>query len=621
MNILNLIFYSLFLISFSSGLSLLLSRLFRLEPSFALFFSQSLLIIIMFIAGLLDILNISSIILPIGSIIYLIYLFFLASTSNDGTLLKLKLFFKQNYLVYAALLVAPFIFDGQFVGHNDEFNFWASSVKEMLSNHRLATADSAIYYKMYHPGLTLYHYVNLRIIGNLEPNIYISYLLLNLSAINIISHRFRNFNFVRPLVFICITWLSYKVLGLGFKMLIADQYLANAFFACLFIILFSMPVRKLTFLIIPISALALAKHPGLMLGVVLLLLLNFRRFSSPDILNNVKTLRGGMWVLGALIFEIVFFVKFSTAWTTWIDSHLMAGMFTISMSTDSLSDVMQRFAHGIISSQEIEIFKQFLDTLLHLKIGIPLETQLADTRWAIFVWLIFCSLPLLLARRRGGHVKRTSFNLTAFLVISCGLLFWILGIYFLAIKAFQFSSEGLFPSMDRYIGIYLSAIILYAFSYIAYWGVIQKTKRLRIFAAIGLLSLTGLAPSASFSFFNERELVEGKVERDLFNQLDRSLVSELNKTSKVCVIYNGSYPYVPAIVFGILPARTERADTIANLQNKIPNYAEISCTHFIGFCVDAIECTHASNRFPTLFNSEQHNQIWLKTYDAIKSEL
>ena len=36
----------------------------------------------------------------------------------------------------------------------------------------------------------------------------------------------------------CLIWLSYKSLGLGFKLLIADQFLSNAFFACLFLIFF-----------------------------------------------------------------------------------------------------------------------------------------------------------------------------------------------------------------------------------------------------------------------------------------------------------------------------------------------------------------------------------------------
>ena len=604
---------------FSSGLSLLLSRLFRLEHSFSLFFSQSLLIVLMFIAGLFSILNIASIILPTVSIIYLFYLSSNSCTS-EADRQTIKLHFKRNLLVYASLILAAFIFNGQFVGHNDEFNFWASSVKEMLSSHSLPDASSAVYYKMYHPGLTLYHYVNLRIFNKLEPNIYISYLLLNLSAINVISHRFRNFKYLNVLVFIFLTWLSYKVLGLGFKLLIADQYLANALFACLFIISFSISSRKLIFLIIPICALALVKHPGVLLGVILLLLLNVRRFTSLEILNNLKKPRTGVWIVSVVLAEIALFWKLSTAWSAWVDSHLMNGLFMISMSNHSLTNAIFRFIHGNISIKDIEIFKQFIDALIHLKIGMLREVQMENMRLSFFIWLAFCLLPLILVGWKGLRVRKSSFNLIAFLVISGGFVIWILGIYLLAINAFQQTSEGLFPSMSRYIGIYLLALVLYSFSFVAYWGAVQKNKKLQYLTVIGLLALIGLTPSSSSIFLSEQDFTEGKFERDLFNKLDPLFVSKLTNTSKVCIIYNGPSTYVPATVYGILPAHAERADTIASFKSKLPDYAKIGCSHFIGFCVSTSDCSEASNRFSSLFKENQSNQIWLKTYELIKTE-
>ena len=623
MNLINLLGYSFFLIAFSSGLSLFLGQFFRLEHAFSLFFSQALLISLMFIAGLIGIVNITSIILPSASIFYLLYKITRAITSKIDSQI-IRLYFKKNLLVYISLIFSAFIFNGQFVGHNDEFNFWASSVKEMLSNHSLADASSALYYKMYHPGLTLYHYINLRIFNKLEPNVYISYLLLNLSAINVISHRFRNFKYLNLIVFICLTWLSYKALGLGFKILIADQYLINGFFACLFIILFSIPTRKLSFLIIPICSLALAKHPGLLLAVILLVLLNLRRFSSLDILNRFKTLPTALLIVCTVIAEIALLWQLGAAWPAWVDSHLMSGYFISKMSADNLNDIIFRFIHGNISIKEIEIFKRFIDALIHLKIGMPLVTgQLRDMRLSVFVWLVFCIFPLFILRFKGFRLRRNNFNLFSFIIISTGFIVWLSGIYLLEISVFQYSSEGSFPSMDRYIGVYLSALIMLSFSVTAYWGITQKNKKLKFFTASGLLALIIIAPSASSGFLNEHEITDGKFERHLFEQIDPFLIEKLTNKSKICILYNQNirpHTYLNAITYGILPAHTERADNIASFAIKIPDYEKMSCTHFIGFCVTASDCLEAGNKFSSLFNKRISPQIWIKTYKSIKNE-
>jgi hypothetical protein len=135
---------------------------------------------------------------------------------------------------------------------------------------------------MYYPGLSSYHYANLRLFNHLEPNIYISYLLINLSAINVISDKFRQATLLRIALFVSLVWLSYKSLGLGFKLLIADQFLSNAFFACLFLILFSSDIKKLKYLIVPVAAIVITKQPGIILAFVILIVVNLKRYLYRD---------------------------------------------------------------------------------------------------------------------------------------------------------------------------------------------------------------------------------------------------------------------------------------------------------------------------------------------------
>ena len=269
-----LLSYLLYLILFSCSLSLILSKILNLESSFSLFFSQSFLMVVIYLSGLIGLMYPVVVLLNIVS-----FSFVLTSLYIDQKYhLKILTFVRDNYLVFISLIIGAFFLKNQIIGNTDEFNYWASSVKEMLITDSLPDNKSALYYRMYLPGLSVYHYANLRIFNHLEPNIFLSYLLLNLSAINVFSDKLRSFNILRPILFFFLVWLSHKVLGFGFKLVLADQFLSNAFFACLFLIVYTAEIKKLRYLIVPIAAIVITKQPGIVIALILLVLICLKRF-------------------------------------------------------------------------------------------------------------------------------------------------------------------------------------------------------------------------------------------------------------------------------------------------------------------------------------------------------
>lgn len=272
-----ILIFNAFLFIFSSGASVFINSKLGINNIASLYFTQSLIIVLIYIFGILGYLEISAIFLILLSFFYFLFLCF-KSNGRD----MLHLYFKDNCIFYIVYFILSLFFIDQFVGHNDEFNFWASSVKEMLLTNKIADGDSIIYYRMYIPGLSIYHYINLYFFKIIDPLIYLSYLFINLSALNVIFITAKNHKIFHTIFFILIIYLSYKILGNGFKLLIADQFIFCSFFASLYLIMFYLKSSKLYLIIITAAAIILSKQPGVFIGFLLFTIAMVAKLKKDD---------------------------------------------------------------------------------------------------------------------------------------------------------------------------------------------------------------------------------------------------------------------------------------------------------------------------------------------------
>lgn len=526
-------YFFLNIIIASLAMSSALVRLIGVRPSDSLFFSQCLVILILFLAGIFKLLEFSAIALNALSCLYFLYILV-----NDRKLLLNQIYiYYPIYLLLFMLYIYMYVNGTNYIGHGDEFNYWASQTKDFILNNRLPLGDDSIYWKMYHPGITLYNYFNLYTIKVLEPFIYLSFTFINLSGLRAIFPK----KGIGLIIFLGASLFFYKVIGLGFKSLVVDTFIMISIAVIINFINNSLNYKNIYLLTLPIAALTLSKQPGYLIVMLLspLILYELLRF---------KTFKKAL-VITALL--VAYSLCINKVWEFYVFRYHLQGLFITSINNGSVFLLLKNiFVQGPDNNQ-INIFYELIDIIYSLKIGLPFDFDHAAKKMPFFGYLIFIFSVYYLSFYRGLNSKIKFYWYTFSLFISISI--WLFALYALAVLHFSKTSEGNFASIDRYMLILVGGYIIFSISLlINYVQEVNSSKLVLVFVVL-CLTIFSYMKSDNLIFSN-REIKSGAREYEAVNQCVQKNLSIIKSSKIICLVSNeDDYLYKVRVKYEILP--------------------------------------------------------------------
>lgn len=585
-------------------LALLISFFFRIDRFLAPLISYCLLIFALFLFATHDSLRNGAYFLYLVlfcALLASVVLSFKKSNFRQYALI----FLKENFLFSILLILSTIVFYDQIVGLGDEYNYWAIAVKELMVTHQLPGAESGLFYKSYHPGLALFHYFNLLPFGYSEQWIYGSYLALNLSALNIVQMRFRPKPILGGITFIVISYIGFRLLGIGIKSIIGDQFLIFGYFSLLVLLLTNF--KKIQYwLLLPVAAIILAKQPGLALAYFILL-----TWLVIQIFEVLKKKYNRRKIILKAILAFSFFVYIKVVgglWVQWANAHGANGLFLTTMHPESTSEYLDRLVHQGANPKEKEIISGFFVELAHLKFGMPLEVYKVQEKWPIGTWILAF---ILIVGACAYPNRRFRFPLNGWVMPLLSLVFWTFGLLILYTKVFSLVSEGPYPSIDRYFAIVFSPIFLFA-CYLGFLSLLYRRNIISKYTGVVVVAFVAVFfPGPGGLLLSEREKTQGRDEVEFFKEIKGQMEQVAKIENNVCILYQGSYRFNQRAIYDISPAKQQIIGEIKNIDFSKFYQNSSQCTHVLGFCLGPSECQAAHQKIPKQFTSTSEAQKWL----------
>lgn len=588
----------------------LIWRVSKVRPEFCPFLSQGLVISWMFLAGLTRHLDLGTLILK-GTLIGVFFFLFVASFFSMALRIKCIYFLKANKVFIFLILASPLIFADQFVGVVDELMCWAGIIKEMTITHGLLDGSSTVYYRNYRPGMSLFYYFFLYGGNFSEPLLYMAAFYLSTSAIHCVFARFNRLRAPTLAIFFILSWIAFKILGLGVKNLIADQLMMCSYFACLLLI-FIGGTRAYLVLLFPFFELSMAKQFGNHMAYSLIVILFAKHL---DILRSRRSPLSAYFRLGGLSLSMFIATSvFSSQWDRWVIQHGMSGLFFSSINSSTILNYFKNIFHTQLPLSDRIITQNFFKALLNLPVIMNGTTPPSEL-WNISTYfLILIGMVGIISFRK---TKRHSshFNLRMWLLLFATLAGWLLGLLLLNILVFSKTSEPPFPSLGRYLCIFFTPIFLLA-SYLLSLDCWINFKGIRrYFGVSALIIFILMAPNTNGFILSSREQTYGLKEREMYSTLRSKGKLTLKSSDTVCFLFEGSDLPVYHGAYEILPAHGIQLDPISSARQPNLKRDEKRCTHVLGYCDSLAACRIAGERFPREFDRNSQMDLWLRTWN------
>jgi len=302
------------------------------------------------------------------------------------------------------------------------------------------------------------------------------------------------------------------------------------------------------------------------------------------------------------------------SWSYWLDVHKMNGLFTISMKVDNFLKVIYSILRGDFKYNEVEIFFALLNKINTLNFGFSRQLELDSTRWSFFTWLLFAFSPCFFCiffNSYKNHLTMIKHFLFIYFILFIGLVLWLFGVYMLAVNSFQYTSEGLFPSIDRYIGIYLNSVILLTFFFYFFIAINSSNYAIKLLLFILMIILIICAPVSSKSFFSKAEVNDGFLERALFKNINAKDLDRLRNLGSTCLLYSGPGTFSASFFYDLIPTRIHNIYHIKDKSIDL-DLIDSGCSSLLSFCVNEEDCKKMNNFYPHLFQTEiSSNHIFL----------
>lgn len=251
------------------GINKFLENKFHINKNFTLVLTFSLIGIIVFIAGILNIMKIVSLLLIISSVIYFVY----SLCKEKPKLSKIKEEILKTHVIIPTTIFIYITMIGMdmHLTHYDNFSHWGLIIKNMLLDNALPNfEDSMIMFKGYQPGSACFVYIYGLLAGKTETAM-------------IIGHNYLTFAFLTPLfafikgnnkklknALIAIFYIFIMTISIKFNDLLVDSMIATMAISSLAIInYYKKDLKKATLYSLPITVFTfLVKNTGFLIGII-----------------------------------------------------------------------------------------------------------------------------------------------------------------------------------------------------------------------------------------------------------------------------------------------------------------------------------------------------------------
>ena len=251
------------------GINKFLENKFHINKNFTLVLTFSLIGIIVFIAGILNIMKIVSLLLIISSVIYFVY----SLCKEKPKLSKIKEEILKPHVIIPTTIFIYITMNGMdmHLTHYDNFSHWGLIIKNMLLDNALPNfEDSMIMFKGYQPGSACFVYIYGLLAGKTETAM-------------IVGHNYLTFAFLTPLfafikgnnkklknALIAIFYIFIMTISIKFNDLLVDSMIATMAISSLAIInYYKKDLKKATLYSLPITVFTfLVKNTGFLIGII-----------------------------------------------------------------------------------------------------------------------------------------------------------------------------------------------------------------------------------------------------------------------------------------------------------------------------------------------------------------
>lgn len=270
------------------GINKFIENKFKIEKNFTFVLSFTLIGITIFMAGILNVIKLTSILLTTTSIAYIIRQIYKKRINIKEELIKLK---NPNFIIMAILFIYITIIGyNMHITHYDNFSHWGLIVKNMFITDALPNFESLITFKGYQPGSACFIYYFSLLCGKTETSMIIAqnYLILAFLTPLLYFIKGNNKNLKRT-IFITF-YLFIMSASIRFNDLLVDSLIATMAISSLSIIYYYRNNLKKSFLYsLPISIyLLLVKNTGLLLAGISCLALLMYSYKNKELKKGIK---------------------------------------------------------------------------------------------------------------------------------------------------------------------------------------------------------------------------------------------------------------------------------------------------------------------------------------------
>lgn len=273
------------------GLCNFVKKRFKLKEYFSLPIVTAMLGVVMFLAGILNILKIASILILAVSIGYLIY----SIIKKEITLSTLKDFFTnpQNIIIIIVFVYISILGSQMHLTRYDNFSHWGLIVKNMFINDALPNFDDlTIMFKGYQPGSASYIYYFGLLCGKTESSMIIANNYIVFSFITIMYSVVKKHKSIIKNLIPVLFYVFIMIVSNNFNELLVDGML-SAMSLAVFLILYEYRknLKKATILTLPILVFQyLVKNTGIVLIFFNCLYLFYLIITTKQLKKGIKYL-------------------------------------------------------------------------------------------------------------------------------------------------------------------------------------------------------------------------------------------------------------------------------------------------------------------------------------------
>ncbi len=501
--------------------------------------------------------------------------------------------------IQSALLTAPAQFHSW-----DEFSHWGTVIRTIFTADTFHLNPNPLYFQDYPPGLALFAYHVLKLVGFSEGNVYFSYVLLMGCLSASLLQLAARVSFARFVFSVVILWLCAEFIAEGWISVLIDHILALFFMGCVSsYLLMRERGGHLFFLPVFVFAFALTKQAASSLALLAAGIILVDILVSRSVQERVGA---KFWLrLGALSVSLVGAIWLAGhSWSAYVDA---AGLQR-GWGSYSPFGLLEKVLGCCTTSREIDVARAFFGTFfrgdktyggqgqagslvyqawLGFSAGSWNLRRILDMLGSpfaqlVYLWLATMGIGLFAQRRLDG------WRTIAFAILmaagACGYSLSLLLAYLYSFSEYEALHLA---SFHRFFTVYLIAWIASLLVYFALAVPDPANMRLRRFAYIGLaiavIALVGLqvrrsniilTPGAYHGYVGGLEASRKGGARDLVQTLVRPTVSSIPAASRVYILWpdNTGYEFWLA-KYEMLPRLTNLA-CFAVTSNPQPGFVQ-----------------------------------------------